>query len=101
MVSGLITIGIFLVVQLVAAVWWASSINTKMNFMIQTASIALKDLNSHVVHDLETFHTKVEAAAAFVISQKDIATAFSIADKQIQAIWKKLDLLMNDKKDDK
>lgn len=79
--NGLITIGIFLIVQLVAAVWWASAMNTKMNFMLNIG----KDMKAIELAFLE--------AQARYSTKEEVARTLAIADKQFEAMWKQIDIL--------
>jgi len=93
MQSGLISIGIFLVIQLVAAVWWASAMNTKMSFILKQTSNTQSMFDSHVAHDSATYSTKSEVAQAIASNEKDVSVALAYSSKEILAIWKQIDSL--------
>jgi hypothetical protein len=81
LLGGFITIGIFLLVQLVAAIWWASSISTKMSFVLDRMS------------NLDGFSTKAELAQALAAHDKEMTTALAFANKELATMWKKFDTL--------
>lgn len=96
MVSGIISIGIFLILQLIGAVAWASAINVKMSFMLKHAET--------FSNSKDTFSTKAEVATALVVVEKNTALAVSIvqketaialssANKELEAMWKQIDIL--------
>lgn len=91
MINGLITIGIFLIIQLVAAVWWSATISTKMDFVISSTSGVKKNLEDHVVADQHTFSTKAEVTQALIAHEKEVATALGFANKELTAMWKRID----------
>lgn len=91
MVNGLISIGIFLVIQLVAAVWWASSISTKMGFVLESIKSTKNMFDGHVINCLSTFSTKEEVHIALVSHEKEVASALSLANKELSAMWKQID----------
>lgn len=74
MIQALISIGIFLILQLVGAVWWASSMNTKMMFMV----IFAKDIK-----DLQDKIFKKEDAQAFITRH----------ESSLKTMWDKFDTL--------
>lgn len=92
-IGALVTIGIFMVGQLVAAVWWASAISTKMDFVITTTNVTSRGLQEHTASDLATFSTKTEVAQALVNQEKELATALGFANKELSAMWKQIDKL--------
>ena len=83
MITGIITISIFLVVQLIAAVYWAGTINTKMDFMVE-ASKVYKDIPL-------IYSTKAEVQTALSVADKNIVAALTIANRDITAMWKQID----------
>lgn len=85
MTSEVITLGIFLIAQLIAAVAWAATINTKMDFMISSAK--------EFAEAKDKYSTKEEVTRALAISDKAIALALSASEKQLAAMWKRLDEL--------
>lgn len=98
MINGLITIGLFLVVQLIAAIAWASAMNTKMSFMLEFAK--------EFVKAKDTYSTKAEVATALVvvekntsmaltIAQKEVAIALAASEKELKAMWSRIDTLSN------
>lgn len=93
MLTGLISIGIFLAIQLVTTVWWASAINTKMDFVINSTAGLRKNLDEHVSHDLNTFSTKHEVSQALTAHEKEVAVALGFANKEVSAMWKRIDTL--------
>lgn len=79
--SALISIGVFLALQLIAAVWWAATINTKMDFMI---------VSSKSLTDLEV---KFGEASSKYSTKEEVAVALTMANKDIAALWKQIDLI--------
>ena len=72
----LISLGLFLVTQLIAGVWWASKINTTLQIMTSTLTSMNERLSKHEA----SFYSKEEAA-------KD----FAYRDNRIDGMGKKLD----------
>lgn len=94
MIGGIISIGIFLVIQLIGAVAWAAAINVKMSFMLKHAET--------FSNSKETFSTKTEVATALVVVEKNTALALSVvqketaialasATKELEAMWRQID----------
>lgn len=92
MVNALISIGIFLVLQLVAAVWWAATMNTKMDFMI-LASKDVNELHKEFGEAANKYSTKAEVQDALAIAKAEIGSALAIANKEVLAMWKQIDLI--------
>ena len=92
MVNGLISIGIFLVIQLVAAVWWASAMNTKMNYVIHEMK-GVRGIEREILTILEKYSTKAEVATALIVQEKELVTARAIIEKEMIALWKKVDAI--------
>ena len=78
--AELLTLGIFLVGQLTAAIWWASKINTTLCIMTAT----LTSMNDRLTRHEASFFSKEEAA-------KD----FAHRDIRIDAIGNKLDKIQD------
>jgi hypothetical protein len=76
--EALMTLSIFLIGHLIAAVWWASHVNTVLSAMIK----AIDKLTTTLTKHEEKHYSKVEAA-------KDL----SVRDKQIEAAFKKMERL--------
>lgn len=72
----LITIVIFMVVHLCGTVWWMSKIQTTLGYLADNVKEIMKTVTAH-----EATYAKKE----------DQAREFAYRDKQIEAIWKKLD----------
>lgn len=83
--GGFIALGIFLIGQLIAAVAWGASMNTKMNFMVEAAK--------KFADTQHLYSTKEEVSRALAISDKALALALSASEKQLAAMWKRLDEL--------
>lgn len=75
-----------MVSQLIIAVWWASSINTKMAMMLVLAQDFGKINNT-----LKEYSTKVEVATALATAEREMATALGFANKELAAMWKRID----------
>lgn len=90
--TGLITIGIFLIVQLIAAVYWAGVQNTKMDFVINSVR-DMKGLEAKFSDAIAKFSTKEEVATALSAQEKTLALALALADRERDAVWKQIDLL--------
>lgn len=76
--GALITIFIFMLTHLIGSIWWASQITTTLDFMKESVDIMTKAIIKHE----STYYSKEEAA-------KD----FAYRDKEIEAIWRKLDTI--------
>jgi archaellum component FlaG (FlaF/FlaG flagellin family) len=98
MVSGLISIGIFLVAQLIISIWWAATMNTKMDFLVTSTKDTKHSLETHIMNDLATFSTKKEVEMSLTSHEKQVAVALAIADKEVSAIWKQIDILKSNLK---
>ena len=72
------TIGVFLVVQLVAAVWWASRTTTLLSVMQKEVKEILIELKAM----RENYVPKSQCQARCILS-----------DKEHEAMWKKIDEL--------
>lgn len=83
-----------MVLQLVAAVWWAATITTKMNFVLDATVGTRKNLDEHVIHDLATFSTKADLIQAITTHEKEIASSLILANRDIAAMWKKIDAII-------
>src|SRR3990167_10014754 len=90
--TPLIALGIFLVGQLIAAVAWASAINTKMNFMLDIGK-DMKNLEKNFTEAQVKYSTKDEVAKALHDTRRETALTIASAEKEIQAIWKRIDEL--------
>lgn len=88
MENFLIPICIFLVAQLIGGIWWAATINTKMDFMIDSAK-GFKEIPV-------IYSTKQEVQAALSIADKNLALALATSEKNIAAMWKQIDMLKKD-----
>lgn len=85
MENALLGLCVFLVAQLIGAIWWAATINTKMDFMIiSTKGFAEMPL---------IYSTKIEVSTALATADKNLALALSVADRNIATIQKQLDEL--------
>ena len=93
MVNVLITIGIFLIIQTLAAVWWAATISTKMDFVIETSKGTKKELEDHAAFDLATFATKIEISQSLMAHQREDTVSHAMIEREMVAIWKKIDSL--------
>lgn len=74
--GAIITLCIFMVVHLCGTVWWMSKIQTTLGFIGSQVAEIMKTVASH-----EATYTRKE----------DIARELAYRDKQIEAIWKRLD----------
>ena len=79
--NALVSITIFLIVHLVAAVWWASHVNTVLTLLRES----IENLNKTLAKHDEKLYSKVDAS-------KDLA----IRDRQIDAAFKKIDKIVDD-----
>lgn len=75
-IGAMIALGVFLIGQLIAGIWWASKINTTLIIVERTLTEMLVRLSKHEAD----FYSKSE-------SIKD----FAHRDQQIDAMWRKLD----------
>lgn len=91
-IGAILTLGIFLVLQLIGAVAWASAMNTKMDFMLSYAK-EVKNLEQKFTDATNKFSTKEEVAAALLSQEKALNLALGLADREREAIWKQVDLL--------
>ena len=73
-------IGLFiaLTAHIVATVWWASAVNT-------TLKIVVKDVGDLV--------TELKAMKHLYVQKEDHAKDMAIAEKERQAMWRKIDLI--------
>lgn len=83
--GALVSLGIFLVLQLIGAVAWASAINTKMDFMLLAAREFSKEKSA--------YSTKEEVNTALALANKNVEIALSSANKELVAIWKQIDII--------
>lgn len=74
--GAVITLCIFMVVHLCGTVWWMSKIQTTLGFIGNQVAEIMKTVAAH------------EATYA---KKDDQAREFAYRDKQIEAIWKRLD----------
>lgn len=74
--GSIITLCIFMVVHLCGTVWWMSKINTTLNFLANQVSDIMKQVAAH-----EATYAKKE----------DVAKDCTMMQRQIDAIWRKLD----------
>jgi len=74
-----ITIAITVLVHAATSIWWASKINTTLDFQRDI----LKNINDALKLYEYTKYSKEEAAKDFLIR-----------DQQVSAIWKKIDYLL-------
>ena len=72
----LITLGIFLVTQIVVTVWWASRVNTLLGL---------------VQEDVKAMALEFKASSERYVRKEDCVKHLSICEKEHGAIWKKLD----------
>lgn len=82
-VGGCITLVIFLVGQLVAAVIWGARIDTKMDYMISSHD-DFKKLK-------EDLSTKTEVAMALSSTEKQTAVALAFVNKETTTMWGRVD----------
>lgn len=74
----IVAIGASVLVHIITAVWWASRIDTTLTFLSNTITV----LNDTIVrHDANRYTTQ------------DAAKDFSIRDRQIEAIFRRIDEL--------
>lgn len=103
MIAGFVAVGLFLLAQTIAAiaalmkaVAWASSMDTKMNFMLE--------ISKGFMGAKDKFSTKEEVATALVVVEKNTALAVSVVqreaavvqasiEKELKAMWLKIDSL--------
>ncbi len=74
--SAVITLCIFMIVHLGGTIWWMSKIQTTLSFIGLSVGDLVKTVAAH-----EATYAKKE----------DQAKEFAYRDKQIEAIWKRLD----------
>jgi len=70
------TVGIFLVLQLVASVWWASHTTTLLNVMQR---------------EMKEVLTELKAMRDGYVTKADFKTKCAILEKEHEAMWKKID----------
>lgn len=70
------TLCLFMIVHLCGTVWWMAKVNTTLEFIGKQVGDVVKTVAAH-----EATYSKKE----------DVARELAYRDKQIEAIWKRLD----------
>lgn len=92
--TGFITgLALFLFAQLLGAVAWASAMNTKMDFMLK----AMTQVQTQISTAAGIYSTKAEVSQALIAHEKEVATANAFMQKELAAMWKRIDNLQGAK----
>lgn len=82
-----ISLGVVLLGHLLASIIWATRIDTLLNIMRTQVDSISKDLGSY----RDRYSTKEDVSMALKISEKEVAIALAMAQKENVALWKKID----------
>lgn len=82
LVGPFIALAIFLVGQLIAAVMWGATINTKMDFMLKFQDTVI-ELQKQFTEAKLSYSTKSEVAVALVAAQSETARALAASEKDV------------------